>query len=207
MRSFADRRNLDAPRGTRKSRPAPSQTKWRFFFDSLRTCLVSPSAVLMRTSIFRELGGFDTQMRAAEDYDLWLRLLLEHQVELLPQPLVIRRAGHPGQLSATVPAIDRFRIVALLKLLLRSDLSSQQREAVCNVLIEKCSIYGNGAARRGNTTEANSMASLAEMGDKAWRRLPDSSLECAISAMRINLARDYAATNSSRNQANELGRS
>jgi hypothetical protein len=158
----------------------------------------------MRTSIFRELGGFDEQMRAAEDYDLWLRLLLEHQVELLPQPLVIRRAGHPGQLSATVPAIDRFRIVALLKLLLRNDLSSQQREAVCNVLIEKCSIYGNGAARRGNTAEANSMASLAEMGDKAWRRLPDSSLECAISAMRINLVRDYAATNSSRNQANEL---
>ena len=61
---------------------------------------------MMRTSIFRELGGFDEQMRAAEDYDLWLRLLLEHHVELLRQPLVIRRAGHPGQLSATVPAID-----------------------------------------------------------------------------------------------------
>jgi len=165
-----------------------------FFFDSLRTCLISPSAVMMRTRVFRELGGFDEDMRAAEDYDLWLRLLLEHQVELLPEPLVIRRAGHWRQLSATVPAIDRFRILALLKLLLRSDLSSRQREAVCNVLIEKCGIYGNGSARRGNTAEADSINRLAKLGGQAWRRMPDSSLEYAIGAMRANLARHHAAT-------------
>ena len=178
------------------------------FFDSLRTCLISPSAVIMRTSLFRELGGFDQDMRAAEDYDLWLRVLLEHQVELLPEPLVIRRAGHRGQLSATVPALDRFRILALLKLLLRNELNGQRREAVCNVLIEKCGIYASGAARRGNTTEAGSIAPLAEMADQAWRRLPDSSLECAIEAMRTNLARTYdVASIDSRNQDNELGRS
>jgi glycosyltransferase involved in cell wall biosynthesis len=178
-----------------------------FFFDSLRTCLISPSTVMMRTSVFRELGGFDEDMRAGEDYDLWLRLLLEHQVELLPEPLVIRRAGHLGQLSATVPAIDRFRILALLKLLLRNDLSDQQREAVCNVLIEKCGIYGNGSARRGNTTEADYIASLAKLGDQAWRRMPDSSLEYAIVAIRANLARHHIATINSRTQDNELGRS
>ena len=178
-----------------------------FFFDSLRTCLISPSAVMMRTSVFRELGGFDEDMRAAEDYDLWLRLLLEHQVELLPEPLAIRRAGHWGQLSATVPAIDRFRILALLKLLLRNDLRGQQREAVCNVLIEKCGIYGKGSAHRGNTTEADSIASLAKLGDQAWRPMPDSSLEYAIGVMRTNLARHHAATINSRTQDNELGRS
>src|SRR5690349_20071317 len=129
-----------------------------FFFDSLRTCLISPSAVMMQTSLFRELGGFDEDLQAAEDYDLWLRLLLEHRVELLSEPLVIRRAGHPGQLSATVPAIDRFRILALLKLLLRCHLDGRQRAAVCNVLIEKCGIYGKGSARRGNTAEADFIA-------------------------------------------------
>jgi glycosyltransferase involved in cell wall biosynthesis len=177
-----------------------------FFFDSLRTCLISPSAVIMRTSVFRELGGFDQDMRAAEDYDLWLRLLLEHPVELLPEPLVIRRAGHWGQLSAVVPAIDRFRILALLKLLLRNDLGRQPREAVCNALIEKCDIYGNGAARRGNTSEARSIAGLAEMARKAWTRLPDRALECAIDAMRASLARHDVAIIDSRNRNNELGR-
>ena len=93
-----------------------------FFLDSLRTCLVSPSAVMMRTGIFHELGGFDEDMRAAEDYDLWLRLLLQYRVELLREVLVIRRAGHSGQLSSTTPALDRFRILALLKLLLHPEL-------------------------------------------------------------------------------------
>jgi GT2 family glycosyltransferase len=176
-----------------------------FFFDSLHTCLISPSAMMMSTSIFRALGGFDEDLRAAEDYDLWLRLLREQRVELLPEQLVIRRAGHGGQLSATVPAIDRFRILALLKLLRRNDLSAQQREAVCNVLIEKCGIYGNGSARRGNPAEAEAIAALARLADQAWRRGPDRSLEYAIDAMRAGLTRYHSSQIDSRVQDNEPG--
>jgi glycosyltransferase involved in cell wall biosynthesis len=164
-----------------------------FFFDSLRTCLISPSAVMMRTSVFCELGGFDENMQAAEDYDLWLRLLLEYQVELLSEPLVIRRAGHQGQLSATVPAIDRFRILALLKLLLRNNLSGRQREAVCDVLIEKCSIYGKGSARRGNNAEADFITSVARLADHVWRQKPSAFLEKTISMMRAHLDRHHTA--------------
>jgi glycosyltransferase involved in cell wall biosynthesis len=170
-----------------------------FFLDSLRTCLVSPSAVMMRSRIFDDLGGFDEDMRAAEDYDLWLRLLLRYQIELLPERLVIRRAGHAGQLSFTIPAIDRFRILALLKLLLRSELGPGRREPVCDALIEKCRIYSNGAKRRGNTTEAEWMARLAEMADKRWRRSADSALENAIYAARDNLARHHVSTLAWRN--------
>ena len=65
------------------------------FLDSLRTCLISPSAVIMRTELFRALGGFDEDFAAAEDYDLWLRILVDHEVGLLDEPLVTRRAGHP----------------------------------------------------------------------------------------------------------------
>ena len=49
------------------------------FLDSLRTCLISPSAVIMRTELFRALGGFDETLTAAEDYDLWLRILRDHR--------------------------------------------------------------------------------------------------------------------------------
>jgi len=178
-----------------------------FFFESLRTCLVSPSAVMMRTSLFSELGGFDEDLRAAEDYELWLRLLLEHQVELLPEPLVIKRAGHPGQLSATIPALDRFRIFALLKLLLRNDLTPFRRNAVCDALIEKCRIYGNGAARRGNRKEADWIARIGEMGNLAWRRLADGSVASTIDAMRANLARDHVSAVAAWKDENEFGRS
>src|SRR5262249_25658387 len=93
------------------------------FVDSLRTCLLSPSAVMLKPDLCRALDGFDEDLAAAEDYDLWLRILIDHEVGLLDEPLVTRRAGHPDQLSATTPAIDRFRVLALVKLLTTSGLS------------------------------------------------------------------------------------
>jgi len=161
-----------------------------FFIEALRTCLVSPSAVVMSTSVFRRLGGFDPDMRAAEDYDLWLRLLLEYEVELVPEPLVIRRSGHPGQLSATVAAIDRFRILALLKLLRRDDLDPRRRQAVCDTVAEKCAIYATGAARRGRRGEACAVSEFGEMAHGSRREVADVALERAIATMRSHLCRD-----------------
>ncbi len=124
------------------------------FVDSLRTCLVSPSAVMMRTDLFRALGGFDESMPACEDYDLWLRVLVSHEVGLLDEVLVERRGGHPDQLSATVPALDRFRIGSLLKLMEIAQLSAARREAVAQVLSEKGAIYSKGLRRRGRAEDA-----------------------------------------------------
>lgn len=118
------------------------------FVDSLRTCLISPSAVMMKTALFRDLGGFDETMRAAEDYDLWLRILLNHEAGLIEESLVTRRAGHRDQLSATVPAIDRFRILALAKLLANPELQGERRAATAAVFAEKCRIYAKGLRRR-----------------------------------------------------------
>src|SRR5215469_16410160 len=97
------------------------------FEASLRTCLVSPSAVMMRTQLFHEMGGFDEAMAACEDYVLWLRISCRYRAGLLDEPLVTRRAGHPDQLSATVPALDRFRIRTMLKLLAGGDLCNRRR--------------------------------------------------------------------------------
>ena len=46
------------------------------------------SAVMFRTELARRLGGFRPAFRAAEDYDLWLRLAEVAQVANLPEPLV-----------------------------------------------------------------------------------------------------------------------
>jgi len=123
------------------------------FVESLRTCLISPSAVMMSTALFRDLGGFDETMLAAEDYDLWLRILLHHEVGLIEENLVTRRAGHGDQLSATVPAIDRFRILALAKLLANPALQGAKRAASAEVLAEKCRIYAKGLRRRNADAE------------------------------------------------------
>ena len=64
---------------------------------SLDLCLVSPSAVLMTRELFERVGGFDESFPLCEDYDLWLRIALDHAVYLIPEPLVIKRGGHPDQ--------------------------------------------------------------------------------------------------------------
>jgi glycosyltransferase involved in cell wall biosynthesis len=130
------------------------------FQPSLRTCLVSPSAVMMRVELFHEMGGFDEELAACEDYDLWLRILSRYPAGLLDEPLVTRRAGHPNQLSATVPALDRFRIRALLKLLTLPDLTACRRTSVAEVLAEKCGIYANGLLRRGRRDDFDFYAAV-----------------------------------------------
>ncbi|MGH7933720.1 MAG: glycosyltransferase family 2 protein [Candidatus Binataceae bacterium] len=157
------------------------------FMESLRTCLISPSAAMMRTQLFRSLGGFDEAMAAAEDYDLWLRILLTHQAGLLDEALATRRAGHPGQLSAAVPALDRFRILALAKLLANANLSDQRRRGVCDVLAEKCLIYARGLARRGHEPESNFFLSIAERARISWAVGADQALDHAVDAIRTTV--------------------
>ncbi len=159
------------------------------FADSLRTCLISPSAVIMSTKLFRAIGGFDEDFAAAEDYDLWLRILAQHQVGLLDEPLVTRRAGHRDQLSATVPAIDRFRILALLKLLQAQTISQVRRDAVAEVLIEKCAIYSKGLRRRGRIAQADLYDGIASQAE-SWRGCADASVDRMIAAVRSLVKND-----------------
>lgn len=153
------------------------------FFDSLRTCLISMSAAMMRTDLFRSLNGFDESMLAAEDYDLWLRILVDNEAGLLDEPLVTRRGGRPDQTSAATPAIDRFRILALTKLLADERLSPARRSAVVEVLAEKCRIYAGGLRRRGRTEAARFYEDIGERAAR-WEGRSAAEIGCAIESMR-----------------------
>jgi glycosyltransferase involved in cell wall biosynthesis len=116
------------------------------FIESLSLCLISPSAVIVRKPIFDLVGMFDEDLPAAEDYDLWLRVLMDHPVGLLDRELIIRHGGRQDQLSSA-PGLDRYRITALEKILARS-LSPERRQAVEKELARKKSIFERGKAKR-----------------------------------------------------------
>ncbi len=130
------------------------------FAPSLELCLVSPSAVLLEKTLFRETGGFDESLPACEDYDLWLRISSRYPIHLISEPLIIKRGGHPDQLSAR-PALDKFRIQSLQKILETCPLSQEMRRAVIATLRKKCRIYAQGCTRRKKTEEAAYYRSLA----------------------------------------------
>jgi glycosyltransferase involved in cell wall biosynthesis len=128
----------------------------------LERCLVSPSAVIVNREVFDSVGLFDESLPACEDYDLWLRIGWRYAIGLLEKPLVIKRGGHPDQLSATVASLDRYRIEAIVKLLRTTPLSPEQRSAAEKMLEKKRRIYSSGCLKRGNISEAHRVDALVD---------------------------------------------
>ena len=66
--------------------------------DLLKDNTIVTSSVLMRTSMFRALGGFDESitLHIGEDWDLWLRVLRQHDnsIKTLKSCLVKYRSGN-----------------------------------------------------------------------------------------------------------------
>ncbi|MBU9889027.1 MAG: glycosyltransferase [Candidatus Omnitrophica bacterium] len=127
------------------------------FQKCLPLCVVSPSAVMMRRELFDAVGFFDESFPACEDYDLWLRIAARYPIGLIEKPYLIKYGGHADQRSREFPAMDRFRIRSLVKILKENVLTPEQAAAVRNMLEEKARIYIAGALKRGKTREANEM--------------------------------------------------
>jgi glycosyltransferase involved in cell wall biosynthesis len=123
------------------------------FRASLALCLISSSAVMMTRELFKRVGGFDEAFPVCEDYDLWLRIAVDTPVFLIPVPLVTKRGGHADQLSRSTWGLDRFRVLALKKLL-DSGLYGEKRRWVAEAMAEKVAILVKGARKRGKEEEA-----------------------------------------------------
>ncbi len=91
----------------------------KFLLEAMRNCLISMSSILIKKEVFEEIGDFDENLLAAEDYDFWLRYLIKYPIGLVPDidnhPPTIKRSGQWIQTSAT-KNIDVYRMYALLKI-------------------------------------------------------------------------------------------
>ena len=131
------------------------------FERSLALCLVSPSAAMMKRSLFDEVGLFDEDLPACEDYDLWLRISCRYPVYLIETPLIIKRGGHADQLSRA-PGLDKFRIQSLIKIIESGQLEQDSYQAAVRTLQEKCAIFSGGCRKRGKNAEAKYYEQLAD---------------------------------------------
>ncbi len=132
--------------------------QWRkkadeIFTESLERTMVSPSSVMLHRSLLDEVGVFDENLPACEDYDLWLRICRSEKVGLIDQQLMIRHGGAEDQLSVTTPMQDRYRIMAMDSILLQ-ELTEEQRTSVITVRNRKIEIVVNGFRKRGNDEAA-----------------------------------------------------
>ncbi len=133
------------------------------FSPSLKLCVVSPSAVVVKRSLLEEVGIFDEDFPVCEDYDLWLRISWKYPIWLIPEPLVMKEGGAPDQLSRSVMGMDRYRIWAIARLIDRACLSERQTEEALKELHFKCRVYGNGCLRRGKKEEGHYYLNLPDL--------------------------------------------
>jgi glycosyltransferase involved in cell wall biosynthesis len=128
----------------------------------LPRCVISPSSVLMRRELFDAVGAFDEQLPVCEDYDLWLRVAARFEVGFIPEPLIVKRGGHAGQLSQSEVGIDRYRVAALMKIYESGVLKPEWRELTRETIRAKCEILENGFRKRQKFEEALLYANLRE---------------------------------------------
>lgn len=130
------------------------------FRNCLPLCVISPSSVLIRRSLFDEIGLFDESLPACEDYDLWLRICSRHPVAYLETPQIVKYGGHTDQLSQQFWGMDRFRIRALEKIVNSGAISGENLAVAASMLAYKAGILAKGAGKRGRLEEAESYLKL-----------------------------------------------
>jgi len=133
-----------------------------WIFDKvLPLCLLSLSSALFKREVFEEVGHFDEELPVCEDYDFGIRVAQKYAIYLIPRPLIVKRGGHPDQLSRKFWGMDRFRIKALEKAL-NLGLTTPQEELVKQEMVRKCRILARGFEMRNNQEEAKKYFKLLE---------------------------------------------
>lgn len=131
------------------------------FEHCLPLCIISPSSAVIRRSVFDAAGVFDESLPVCEDYDMWLRITARFPVTFIQKQLIIKRGGHPDQLSRAYAGMDRFRIASIVKVLDSGILSPGQARKAIGELRTKCRIYAGGAMKRGKKEEGERYLRLA----------------------------------------------
>lgn len=120
------------------------------FDNSLQMCAMSPSSILFRRDLWSEYNGFDESFPVCEDYDLWLNISCDYHVDYIDQSLITKYGGHDDQLSRQYFAMDKYRILAIQKILSRTQLSDVKREQAKSVALQKLIILEKGAIKHNN---------------------------------------------------------
>jgi len=121
------------------------------FENSLSYCNIAPSSTLIHQNLLNKVGLFDESLEVCEDYDLWLRISIRYDIGLIDKKLIIKYAGHKDQLSFKHWGMDRFRVVALEKLLALG----LEKELIIDELLLKYDLLLKGALKYDKIAQVN----------------------------------------------------
>ncbi|MGH1469232.1 MAG: glycosyltransferase family 2 protein [Bdellovibrionales bacterium] len=123
-----------------------------FVYDKcIDMCFIGPSTSIIHKDIFNNVGLFDESFTVCEDYDLWLRITPEYEVNYIDEALLIKHGGHDDQLSTAFKGMDYWRALALKKQLNNPLLNPTSLILTKEKLEEKVRILIQGCLKHNNT--------------------------------------------------------
>ena len=150
-----------------------SKPEGYIFKQSLPLCVISPSSVLIHRKVFEKTGLFDVTFPACEDYELWLRITCRYPVGLVKTQEIIKYGGHEDQLSSTVPRLDRWRIMALLKIAGDLVLNHQELYYTWREIYNKARIYCQGCKKHNRLQECQYFEDILQLAKEKLKKLKE----------------------------------
>lgn len=144
--------------------PWPSPEGWIFEQLLQMQAIVAAPTVVASRSLVEHLGGFDQDLWACEDYDLWLRLAANSEVDVIRESLVYvrRHAEHYADdlmaLGAWKSVLEKTRSAGLDRRM--DSILQRERAKVSSMLANRHAICGN----RGGVWQA-----LLQSWQYSWR--------------------------------------
>ena len=179
-----------------ETKTLPSPKRWLPYRGAILEPLlrleaaVATAAVLVERHLLAQAGGFDEELLMFEHYDLWLRLALHSEVELIDEPLTCLRSHGQHYSQEGIPMLaGRCRL-----------LSKQRGRATdprLRLIIEQ--LYARGALSLANmladTDRREAMKTLIGSSSNSlrnwdwWRRAPRVLLKIAAPRRLLTLYR------------------
>ena len=130
------------------------------FQHCLPLCVISPSSVMIKKTLFNKIGLFDENLAACEDYDMWLRICCRYPVLFIDEALTNKYGGHDDQLSRQHWGMDRFRIIALEKIIKSKHLNKEDLKAAIDMLRHKLTLFLKGTEKHGRNEYSDRFETL-----------------------------------------------
>ncbi len=119
----------------------------------LPLCCISPSTVVIKKSLLKEMEGFREDFPVCEDYDLWLKICAKYPVGFVEIPIINKHGGHEDQLSQKYFAMDFWRVKSLSEMLAKNQVPKYHISHAQNILRQKCDVLLKGYLKHKNLND------------------------------------------------------
>ena len=100
---------------------------------------IGTSSVIIKKEILQKLGAFNTDLRALQDWDLWLRVAAENQICYIDEPLVYYRV-HSSSVSRNVRKTLPYHLNLIKNVFSQNGLARDLQELKHEALSRSCHI-------------------------------------------------------------------